>query len=182
MKTPRIALFTSPLLLALALAGCDTAEVDSQMIRPGYSPSMVWEAMKGGGLPLVVHGGATAALDQQATQDLIEQTVSLPRWTEDARFTTGSAADRFRVVLIFNPVSIGQAADGACGPLDDIATQPPGDKMHVVAAFCDDDEEMSSENGSIGLAGDPGEAVDRLVTEIALTLMPSYNRAAPRRG
>jgi len=171
----RVSSSTILVAAAFVLAACGGSGVNPGVTSPAYHRSVVSSAISNGGMPVVVHGGATTTLDQAATQQIIVTQVQLPGWLPPDRLVLADGQPQRRLVFIVNPQAIGRAANRGCGPLEGIATSPDGELINVAGAFCDETDVLSFTKGSAPVGEAPATALADLVQQITLTLLPPEN-------
>ena len=165
------------LLLFLSLAACSgVPTTGTPDIATFYGRSVVGEATHEGAIALVVHGRPAVNLSEAEAGRLIADQVQLPGWFPPTRLAPAAGGETYRVVLIFNPASIADAANHPCGPLDDLASRDDGGGLLVIGAFCSGERPASSNRGSVS-DGTPltREAVVPLVRQLVVSLFPPEN-------
>jgi hypothetical protein len=155
------------LILILTLAACGrVATTGTADIATFYGRSLVHEATREGAIALVVHGRPAPDLSQDEAARLIAERVRLPGWFPPTRLKRAAGDEQYRVVLIVNPVSIADAANHPCGPLDEMATEAEAGAIRVVGAFCSGDRVASANRGRAPSAEDLIPLVRQLVTSL----------------
>lgn len=163
------------LLSVLVLAACGRVETTGTAdFGTFYGRSLVSEATQDGAIALVVHGRPSPALSQAAAAQRVGEEIGLPGWFPPTRLRPSNGGEAYRVVLIFNPVSIAAAANNPCGPLADIATGDGAGGAAVVGAFCSGDRAASQNRGSAP-AGAGDAALVALVGQLVTSLFPPEN-------
>ena len=161
----------------LALAGCGrVAATGVPDVATFYGRSLVHAATQEGAIALVVHGRPSPRLSEAGAARLIGERVRLPGWFPPTRLRPAGGGERYRLVLIFNPVSIAAAANHPCGPLAELATGDGAGGTVVVGAFCAGERAASENRGD----GPAGAAVDEaallaLAGPLVTSLFPPEN-------
>jgi len=171
----RIAGGAAAVLVTAILAGCVSTTTGRGDIATWYDRSFMVTATRDGTLPVVVHGRPAADLDAAATAQLVAANARLPGWLPQARLVPGTPDRRYRMVLIFNPARLGLAKLNACGPLDELATNPPQARIQLVGAVCDGRDAGTTSQGTVDAGGNAADAVVRLTRQMITELLPREN-------
>jgi hypothetical protein len=163
----------------LLLAGCiGGSQVGYPYIASGYSSSLVYDAARSGTIALDVRGkpfGAQPAGQNERIAALLGQIA----WLNGARFAvidrTKPEPPQYRLVMLFNPVELSSDGAAACRNADNVVLGATGDKIKVIAAFCDGSYEVSSAIGYV-----PANSLDdpkfaELMSQIVIALFPPRN-------
>jgi hypothetical protein len=146
---------------AAAIAALTSACEDGPATVPGgWRSAAVWSSMvhasASGPLWLDVHGqpfAVAAGLADAVAVAMTNQLVGRPL-AFTARRDQADKPD-FRVVLVFNPPANADPRDLCAGAI--VTTADPGDKITVLAAFCDKSGLLSSVQGWVAKVGGPND-------------------------
>jgi hypothetical protein len=163
----------------LLLAGCiGGSQVGYPYIASGYSSSLVYDAARSGTIALDVRGKPFAA-QPVGQNERIAALLGQIAWLNGARFAvidrTKPEPSQYRLVMLFNPVEPSSDGAAACRNADNVVLGATGDKIKVIAAFCDGSYEVSSAIGYV-----PANSLDdpkfaELMSQIVIALFPPRN-------
>ncbi|MBR9972939.1 hypothetical protein [Magnetospirillum sulfuroxidans] len=146
---------------AAVIAALTSACEDGPATVPGgWRSAAAWSSMvhasASGALWLDVHGHPFAAAEGVADAAAAAMTNQLVgrQLAFTARRDQAGKPD-FRVVLVFNPPANADPRDLCAGVIATAAAADPGDKITVLAAFCDQSGLLSSVQGWVAKVGGP---------------------------
>ena len=165
-------------ILAIALAGCANVDRVGTTTQRNYSPSMLNDIAKRGGMPLVVHGApfgertdafARMAADRLSNDRFGPDFTVYPQGSEVQGID--EAGNPWKTVLIVNS-DTAVTNSNAC-------TASPGSRgtsdgrVEILAALCRGDKAVTSIRGwAYDIAGPTSTRLRELLKNIALNLYP----------
>lgn len=162
-------------ILALTVACGKLTTTGTPDFATFYGRSLVHEAAQDAAIALVVHGRPSPHLSQADASRLIADSVQLPGWFPPTRLRPATGGERYRVVMIFNPVSIAQAANHPCEPLTSMATGNGAGGTVVVGAFCAGERAASENRGEAPAIEQRGDTLLALARQLVTSLFPPAN-------
>lgn len=169
-----------PLLLALAAGAMPAGGAAQQPAQedPGWDPVII---------------GAPASMGEDAFAEAVTAELPEELFSRETNFTTHEAyrqdAD-YRLVMVFHGEGDGPAPETLCtvedGEAEEVATSRPqlGNIMQtteVTAAFCEDDQTLSTATDKITGQAEPGQlSFGFLVADVAKQLFPDGFDVIPR--
>lgn len=176
MKTKQ-ALFS--MAIGLLAAGCGGTAVQSGYAEHNshYDFGTVGYAVKGGSMPLVIHGVPYNAAKAE-TDRVVSGTISMPPWFGDVPFElapvdTAPGGD-YRTVLVFNADRF-PGSRFVCGDLSDVPVAVPKGELRIHAAFCAGDY-IIAQTFAQGPTVNPDIAkLRRILDQVSTDLFPPDN-------
>lgn len=174
MRTNRFLWLTSILALAGLLAGCAGVPRTNDAIQYSYTPSMLNDVAKRGGMPLVVRGEPFPDQEgrfAEVAAGILTETHRGPEFEVFPDGTRTSSNNPWRTVMVVNPRG-GVAASNVCSG-DVTGSTVENGEMRVIAAFCLGDRAKTTVRGwASNATGAGSQVVASLLRQTGLALYP----------
>jgi hypothetical protein len=182
MKTIVIAAATAVLLAACVATG--PTRISHSTTDSGYQLTEVFYAGASGAMRTIVSGDPFA-VGRERFDEAVTEAMYGHHFGPDMQFVTDPVEElnrHYKVVMMFDaPISTG--SQEICGTPPQLepaaaataAAPAPDQPVHVLAAFCRDDQPLTDLTGVMARTGVDDPAFERFVAQVTMRLFPADN-------